>query len=469
MLEQPETRYARSGEANIAYQVTGAGPLDVVFVPGLLSQIDLIWTLPAAAGFFSRLAAFARVITYDKRGQGVSDPLTGELTLEQDMEDLVAVLDAAGSERAALIGYSEGGPMSALAAATHSDRVSALVLCGTFASGTAMIGGPRAGERMRLIEEMLENWGQGRGLEIFAPSISGEGYAQRFGAFERAVGSPAMVRARLAVVAGIDVTPVLESLRVPTLVIHRSGDRAVPRENSQQMAKAIPGARYVELPGDDHIPWVGDAEPVLEAIEEFLTGARQGGEPNRVLATVLFTDIVDSTRRASEIGDRRWQTLLRSHDELVRERLGAFRGREIKAMGDGFLVTFDGPARGIRCARSIVHDVEPIGMQVRAGLHTGECELIGEDVGGLAVNIGARVGGLAARQGPGGGLGHRVQGARRPRPEGRAGHLGAVRRRGLAAAPAPAARSSGTAAGRLPSASPAGAMLGQCPLCSTGR
>jgi pimeloyl-ACP methyl ester carboxylesterase len=396
MLEQPETRYAASHGLNIGYQVLGEGPLDVVFVPGLLSQIDLLWTLPAAVRFFSRLASFARVILYDKRGQGVSDPLEGELTLEQDMEDLVEVLDAVGSERAALIGYSEGGPMSALAAATHPDRVSALILCGTFASGSAMVSGPDAGERMAVINGMLEHWGQGRGLEIFAPSLKDEGSARRFGAFERAVGSPAMLVARFQMVTGIDVSPVLETLRVPTLVLHRSGDRAVPSEIARQMARAIPGARFLELPGDDHIPWVGDAEPVLDAIERFLTGALQAAEPNRVLATVLFTDIVDSTRRASELGDRRWQALMRSHDEVVRERVGAFRGREVKAMGDGFLMTFDGPARGIRCARAIVEDVEPIGMEVRAGLHTGECELIGEDVGGLAVNIGARVGGLAA-------------------------------------------------------------------------
>jgi class 3 adenylate cyclase len=396
MQEQPETRYVWSHGLNIGYQVVGDGPLDVVFVPGLLSQIDLIWMLPAAARFFSRLASFARVIIYDKRGQGVSDPVNGVLTLEQDMEDLVAVLDAVGSERAALIGYSEGGPMSALAAATHPDRVSALILCGTFASGIAMASAPGATERLGLVEDMLEHWGQGRGLEIFAPSISGEGYAGRFGAFERAAGSPAMARIRFQTVIGIDASPVLATLGVPALVLHRSKDRAVPRELAREIAEAIPDARYVELAGEDHIPWVGDVEPVLDAIEEFLTGARQTAEPNRVLATVLFTDVVDSTRRASELGDRRWQALLRTHDEVVREHLDAFRGREVKAMGDGFLVTFDGPARGIRCARSIVQAVEPIGMQVRAGLHTGECELIGEDVGGLAVNIGARVGGLAA-------------------------------------------------------------------------
>jgi pimeloyl-ACP methyl ester carboxylesterase len=396
MQEQPETLYTSSGGLSIGYQVVGDGPLDLVFVPGLLSQIDLIWTLPAPVRFFRRLASFARLILYDKRGQGVSDPLDGVPTLEQDMEDLIAVLDAAGSNSAALVGYSEGGPMSALTAATHPARVSALILCGTFASGLGLVGDSEAPETLRLITEMLDSWGRGRGLEVFAPSLTSEGDARRFGAFERAVGSPAMMRARFQVITSIDVTPVLETIRVPTLVLHRVGDRAVPRQLARDMARAIPGARYVEFPGDDHIPWVGDAEQTLDVIEEFLTGAKRAGEVNRVLATVLFTDIVDSTRRASEVGDRRWRTLVESHDEIVREQLSSYRGREIKTMGDGFLVTFDGPARGIRCARSIIEDVRPFGLEVRAGLHTGECELIGDDVGGMAVNIGARVGGLAA-------------------------------------------------------------------------
>jgi len=394
--EPPETRYVRSGRLNIGYQVIGDGPIDLVFVPGLLSQIDLIWTMPAPTRFFERLASFARVILYDKRGQGVSDPLDGVLTLEQDMEDLMAVLDAAGSERAALLGYSEGGPMSALCAATHPDRVSALILCGTFASGSGAMTAAGAPERFALFKAMLDNWGGGRGLEIFAPSLNSEAQARKFGAFERAVGSPAMVQARVQVITGIDVTPVLETLGTPTLVLQRAGDRAVPCELAQTMAAAIPGARYVEFPGDDHIPWLGEAEQMLDAIEEFLTGSRHAREVNRVLATVMFTDIVDSTRQASELGDRRWRTLVESHDEIVRERLDSYRGREIKTMGDGFLVTFDGPARGIRCARSIADDVQTLGLQVRAGLHTGECELMGGDVGGMAVNIGARVGGLAA-------------------------------------------------------------------------
>jgi pimeloyl-ACP methyl ester carboxylesterase len=395
MLQAPETRYTSSGGVQIGYQVLGDGPLDLVFVPGLLSQIDLLWTLPAAARFFARLASFARVILYDKRGQGVSDPLAGVITLEQDMEDLMAVLDAAGSKRAALVGYSEGGPMSALAAATYPDRVSALILCGTFASGSKVTGDADS-PRLALIEAMLDDWGRGKGLEIFAPSLKDDRYAAKFGAFERSVGSPAMIRARIETVSRIDVTPVLETLTAPTLVLHRLGDLAIPREAAREMAAAIPGARYVELPGDDHIPWVGDAEGTLDAIEQFLTGARQPRESSRVLATVMFTDIVDSTRRAAQLGDRRWRTLVESHDEIVRDRLSGYRGQEVKTMGDGFLVTFDGPARGIRCACSIVEGVRSCGLEVRAGLHTGECELMGDDVGGIAVNIGARVGGLAA-------------------------------------------------------------------------
>jgi pimeloyl-ACP methyl ester carboxylesterase len=389
MVEPPETRYVLSHGLSIGYQVFGEGPTDLVFVPGLLSQIDLLWSLPAAVRFFERLASFARVILYDKRGQGVSDPLDAPPTLEQDMEDMIAVLDAAGAEKAALVGYSEGGPMSALTAATHPDRVSALILCGTFSAGATLL------PSLPLLDRMLAEWGRGWGLKVFAPSLTSEQHLRRFGMFERAVGSPAMAKARIEMVGAIDVTPVLGALRVPTLVLHRSGDRAVPREAAAAMAAAIPQARYVELPGDEHIPWVGDAEELLAVIEEFLTGARSG-ETNRVLATVLFTDIVDSTRRSSEVGDGRWRAITQAHDEIVRERIAGYRGREIKTLGDGFLVTFDGPARGIRCARSIVEEAAGVGVQVRAGLHTGECEFVGEDVSGIAVNIGARVSSLAA-------------------------------------------------------------------------
>ena len=391
MGESPETSYVRSGGLEIGYQVLGDGPLDVVFVPGLLSQIDVLWTLPSARRFFQRIAQFARLIIYDKRGQGVSDPTGTTLTLEQDMEDLIAVLDAAGSERAALLGYSEGGPMSALTAATFPDRAAALVLCGTFATGRAL-----GDHRLQLIEGMLDAWGRGRGLEIFAPSVVSEGSANRFAAFERAVGSPAMIRARVELIRDIDVTPVLESLRLPTLVVHRSGDRAAPREAGAEVAASISGARWVELPGEDHIPWVGDSERMVAVIEEFLTGGVTAAGSDRLLATVMFTDIVDSTRRTAELGDGRWGAVVAAHEEAVRECLASYRGREVKTMGDGFLATFDGPARAIRCARSIVEDATRGGLEVRVGLHTGECEMVGRDVRGMAVNIGARVAGVAA-------------------------------------------------------------------------
>jgi class 3 adenylate cyclase len=267
--------------------------------------------------------------------------------------------------------------------------VSALILCGTFCSGAAVL------PSLPLIEQMLGEWGHGFGLKLFAPSLTGEQQMRRFGIFERAVGSPAMARSRIEMIREIDVTPVLDTLRVPTLVLHRSEDHAVSRDAAEEMAAAIAGARYVELPGDEHIPWVGDAEEVLSAIEEFLTGARTS-QSNSVLATVLFTDIVDSTARSSEIGDNRWRTVVDAHDAIVRERIAGYRGREVKTMGDGFLATFDGPARGIHCARSIIQDVADVGVQVRAGMHTGECQLVGDDVSGIAVSIGARVSSLAA-------------------------------------------------------------------------
>jgi pimeloyl-ACP methyl ester carboxylesterase len=394
VAEQPQTRYAKSGDLNIGYQVVGDGPIDLVFVPGLMSHIDLIWKFPAVQRFLGGLAAFARVILYDKRGQGVSDPPDRVPTLDDDMEDLGAVLDAVGSERAALFGYSEGGPMSALFAATHPRRVSSLVLFGSFSRGALMDDWDGSGVLERS-DAIMDRWGDGSSLELFAPSIATESRVREFAAFERAVGSPRMVRARFETAGGLDVTPALESVGVPTLVIHRADEKAVPAAVGRQIAEAIPGARYIEVPGVDHIPWVGDGDRLVAEVEEFLTGARHAADVDRVLATVLFTDIVDSTTRAAELGDRRWRALMNSHDQLVRERIAGYRGREVKTMGDGFLVTFDGPARAIHCARSIVSEAPSLGIEVRTGLHTGECELIGDDVGGVAVNIGARIGSLA--------------------------------------------------------------------------
>lgn len=390
---QPDTRYVKSGELNIGYQVVGERQRDLVFVPGALSNIDLLWTQPASERFFRRLAAFSRLILYDKRGQGVSDPPSGVPTLEEDMDDLRAVLDAAGSEQAALFGYSEGGAMSALFAATYPARVTALILFGSFASGTLWtqrleeLGWPT----LSTIAKLGEHWGEGRSLELFAPSVASEERVRRFAAFERAAARPAEVRARWENTQRIDATPVLETLHVPTLVLQRADERMVPTLVARAMADAIPGARYVELPGVDHIPWVGDARAVLAEVEEFLTGGRHMGESDRALATVMFTDIVGSTRQDAELGDARWRELVQAHDQLLRDRLETYRGREIKTLGDGFLATFDGPARAIRCARSITREVKTLGIEVRAGLHTGECELINHDVGGMAVNIGARI------------------------------------------------------------------------------
>jgi len=398
MQERPKTRYARSGDLAIAYQVIGGGSRDLVFVPGVLSAIDAYWDLPATARFWSRLASFSRLILYDKRSQGVSDRSAEDASLEDDMEDLIAVLEAVGSSRLNLFGYSEGGPMSALFAATHPDRVDSVTLMNSFAAGSARSEHlkQRGVDPASRLADMLEHWGEGRGLEIFAPSISAGEQAQRFGAFERAAGSPGSMRARANTAEQIDVRPILETLRVPTLVLHRTGDEVVPLELGRAIAEAIPGARFVELAGIDHIPWVGDGEAVLDEVEEFLTGARQAHEVDRAVATVMFTDIVDSTRRAGELGDRSWRELLDSHDRVTREQLERYRGREAKATGDGFLATFDGPARGINCAESIVRRVDSLGVAVRAGLHTGECELRGDDVGGIAVHIGARIGDLAA-------------------------------------------------------------------------
>jgi class 3 adenylate cyclase len=396
---QPETRYAKSGELDIGYQVLGESPLDLVFVPGLMSHIDLIWSFPAAGRFFRRLASFSRLILYDKRGQGVSDPPPSRVpTLEDDMQDLTAVLDEVGSHRAALFGYSEGGPMSALFAATYPERVTALILFGSFARGPDLIERAEEGWRSRLeqMEEFVEHWGEGRSLEIFAPSIVTDDRVRRFAAFERAVGSPGVVRARRQTVMGLDVTPVLETLQAPTLVLHRADERVAPSIFAREMAERIPRARYLEVPGVDHIPWVGDVEQILDEAEEFLTGTRHAAEVHRVLATVMFTDIVDSTRRAAELGDSRWRAVMESHDHLVRELVERYRGRAVKTIGDGFLVTFDGPARAIHCARSIVREVRALGVDVRAGLHTGECKLIDHDVEGIAVNIGARISALAA-------------------------------------------------------------------------
>jgi pimeloyl-ACP methyl ester carboxylesterase/class 3 adenylate cyclase len=394
----PQTRYAKSGEVNIAYQVVGDGPLDLVFVPGFVSHLDLQWGDPRIARFFEKLASFSRLILFDKRGTGLSDPVAAPASLEDRMDDVRAVMDAVGSERAALLGLSEGGPMSVLFAATYPERTRALILCGSFPAGTLdpddNPGGQRWVDLLGRLDAAIEHWGEGRTLAILAPSASSERDRLGRGVFERSAATPRMVRTLIDMLVETDVRELLPSVRVPTLVLHRN-EESVPVECAHYMAEHIPGARLLVLPGADHIPFYGDGEGYGEEIEEFLTGARQAPVSDRILTTVMFTDIVASTERAAALGDARWRELLARHDELMRAELERHRGREVKTMGDGVLATFDGPARGIRCARAIADQVRSLDIELRAGLHTGECELIGDDIGGMAVNIGARIGALA--------------------------------------------------------------------------
>ena len=399
MAQPPRTRYALSDDAHIAYQVFGEGDLDLVFVPGFVSNIEHYWEMPQVPDVLERLGSFARVVMFDKRGTGLSDPVAGPPPLEQRMDDMQAVMDAAGVERAALFGISEGGPASVLFAATYPERTSALVLYGStprFRADSDISWGATDEQIEVVLAEVSSKWGEGALLEAFAPSAAGDPQMdQVWGRFQRAGASPAMARAVMAALFEIDVRDILPTIRVPTLILHRTGDLIAPVEGARLMANRIPDARLVEFEGDDHVPFTGDFEPVLDEMEQFLTGTRQERPLDRVLATVMFTDIVDSTRRAANAGDRRWRELLHRHDELTRRQLDRFRGQEVKTLGDGFLATFDGPARGIECACAIRDGIGPLGLDVRAGLHTGECELHSEDVRGMAVNIGARVGALA--------------------------------------------------------------------------
>lgn len=404
---RPETKYAKSGDVHIAYQVIGSGPFDLVLTPGALSHLDLAWEEPRNARYFRRMASFCRLIRFDKRGTGLSDRVAGTTTLEERMDDVRAVMDAAGSERAALVGVSEGGPMSILFAATYPDRTTALVLKGSMVSALGdeeIYWRPQASEEQirQYLDQLHYDYDDETMLQQFAllaPSAAHDERAQDwFLRLQRAAASPSALRALTEMNVQIDVRSVLPSIRVPTLVIQVAGDRITPVEDGRYLAEHIPGAKYAELPGQDHMTPFGDTEAVVGEIEEFLTGVRPAPDPERVLATVLFTDIVGSTGRAAELGDRRWREVLDEHDDLVRNELARFRGKEIGTAGDGFLATFDGPARGIRCALSLANLLGSLAISIRAGLHTGEVELRDEDVGGIAVHIGARV---AAVAGPG--------------------------------------------------------------------
>ena len=393
----PKTEYARSGELHIAYQVVGAGPFDLVYVPGWVSHLDLAWEEPTLARFLSRLASFSRLILFDKRGTGLSDRVpNAELpSLEERMEDLRAVMDAAGSERAAVFGFSEGGNLSTLFAATYPERTTALVMFGTFSKRIRSADYPWAPtreEREQQYAEVARDWGGRMNLDRYVPSrLDDEAFTRRLSAYFRSAASPGAAVALLRMNTEIDTRSVLPAIHVPTLVMHRSGDPSVHVDEGRWMAGQIPGARFVELAGNDHMPWVGDQDSVLDEIQEFLTGVRPDREPDRVLATVLVTDIVGSTRHATTLGDRAWCDLLERHHAVVRRELTAFRGREIDTAGDGFLATFDGPARAVGCACRIRDAMKPLGLEIRAGLHTGEIELADGKVRGIAVHTGARI------------------------------------------------------------------------------
>jgi class 3 adenylate cyclase len=401
----PATRYARSGDATIAYQVAGEGTLDLLFLPGWISQVEQLWDASAMRRFLERLAVFNRLILFDRRGSGLSDSVGEPYTLEQEARDALAVLDAVGSERTALLTYGLGGPVGALLAADRPERVGALIMYASIARTSwapdydwAMT----VEDRARWTEQTVAAWGEtdGPALPVLAPSMADDpALAGWFARLQRLAASPSQARILLRAAAELDVREMLPRIRVPTLVMHRSQDIASDPRHSHYLADHIPGARYVELEGADSLPFIGDSDAIVEEIEEFLTGGRSGGELARALLTVMFTDIVDATARAAALGDGRWRDLLAHHDVQVREQLARFGGREVKTVGDGFLVTFEGPpSRALRCALAITAATRELGVEVRVGVHTGECELVGEDVGGMAVHIASRVTALA---GPG--------------------------------------------------------------------
>jgi class 3 adenylate cyclase len=401
----PETLYTPTEEGDVAYQVLGGGAFDLLFIGNWASNIEVMWEHPLMARYLNRLGRFARVICFDKRGAGVSDPVPlGALpTLEQWMDDARAVMDAVGSRQAALLGDAEGGPMAMMFAATYPERCRALVLVNTFArmlrADDYPIGMPESAAEnfMRIWES---SWGRAYTLQLTAPSSASDPQLQRWAArYMRLSAAPLTSRRMYRWILQLDVRSVLSSIRAPTVVLHRAENRHYRAAMGRYVAERIPGARYVELPGTDWYPPFLDSDPLLDEIEEFLTGTRPVPAQNRILATVLFTDIVGSTEAASRLGDEAWLRLRSAHDAIVRSQLERFRGAEIVTTGDGFLATFDGPARAVRCAWEIGEAVRPLGIEVRAGLHTGEIELLGADVTGLGVNIAARVMALAQNGG----------------------------------------------------------------------
>jgi pimeloyl-ACP methyl ester carboxylesterase/class 3 adenylate cyclase len=399
-----DTKYARNGDVSIAYQVVGDGPHTLVGVPPVVSNVEAHWDFPEMVSWITKLTRFSKFIHFDKRGQGLSDRDVGVPTLEVRIDDMLAVLDAEGIEQAHIGGVSEGGTTALLFAATYPERVSSLVLFGTFCR-LVNTDDYDVGVNLEVFEPLMDLWVDKWGtpetitLPVFVPSMAGDPeFASRLARYERQSSTPLGLRAQLQWVVDTDLRGVLSAIQCPTLILHRRNDTPVPVAHGRYLAAHIPGAKYVELDGQDHLPYFGDQDSVLDEIEEFITGTRHTADVERVLATVLFTDIVGSTEQAASVGDRKWRDLLDRHDALARTEIERHRGRLVKSTGDGLLATFDGPARGVRCASTLARTMRSLGIDIRAGLHTGEIELRGDDVGGIGVHIGARV---AAKAGAG--------------------------------------------------------------------
>ena len=394
-----EIKFARSGDVDVAYRVVGDGPVDLVYVQGSYTHLEINWELPQFRRYCERLAEFTRLILFDKRGMGMSDRVAGATTLEERMDDIRAIMDAIGSDRAAVMGESEGGPLAILFAAAHPERTVALILQGGEVRERTDADWPWGESTEESFEAAMatlsERWGNGLGIDLIAPSVAGQEWARAWrGRLAVHSNTPAGAEAFMRMAFDIDVRNVVPAINVPTLIVHAAGDQVCHVENARFLARSISGSKYVELDSVEHVPWFDPDETIAE-IREFLTGTREASTPDRALATVLFTDLVGSTERAVEIGDRRWRDLVEQHHAAVRRELARFDGREVDTAGDGFFATFDGPARAIRCAQAIVEGVRPLDLAVRAGLHTGEVELADGKVAGIAVNIGARVAGTA--------------------------------------------------------------------------
>ena len=398
MRDLPETRYAKTaGGVHIAYQVVGEGPPDIVYANSFMGHVEVSWEYPPAARFYERMAAFSRLVLFDRRGTGLSDPIVEQFTIEDRSDDLRAVMDAVGLERAVLLGSSEGASACAYIAALHPERVSALVLFSPALGGFVDIEGQGPGAwsaalRDRVLESLDEAWRTGAGVDVINPSLADDADARSWYArYFRLSASPSLVRMLMKRNFEIDVRGFLPSISVPTLVLHRSEESWVSVAHGRYAAAHIPDARLVELPGTDHYIWEQNADAVVDEIEEFLTGVRRGREPQRALKTLVVTDIVRSTDHAREVGDAEWRKLLDRQDMLVQRQIARFGGRFVKNTGDGVFATFDGPVSGIRCALAVRESMRGLGLQVRAGVHAGEVELRGDDVGGIGVHIGFRV------------------------------------------------------------------------------